>query len=115
MSKRVFHETKKFTKVLNDLIASRKASEKDFKELKDKLLENPDWGDLIPKTGGIRKTRLKSLNKGKRGGFRICYYDDPLKEELLFISIYPKNEKEDLTNDEIKMYKQLTTIIKSMR
>ena len=113
MNRRVFHQLKKFSKALDKLIATRKASEDDFKELKKNLIENPDWGDLISKTGGIRKTRLKSLTKGKRGGFRVCYYDDPLKEELYFISIYPKNEKEDLTSEEIKALKQLTTIIKS--
>ena len=115
MSKRIFHETKKFTKVLGELIAAMKASKKDFDDLKKRLIENPNWGPVIPKSGGVRKTRLKGLTKGKRGGFRICYYDDPLKEEVLFISIYPKNEKEDLSNDDIKMFKQLTSVIKSMR
>jgi hypothetical protein len=113
MNKRLFKQTIKFSKIIDKLFAERKASEEDFKELKNKLLENPDWGDLIPKTGGVRKTRLKSLTKGTRGGFRVCYYDDPFKEELFFIIIYPKNERENLSNEEIKALKQLTMIIKS--
>lgn len=105
-------QSKDFNKVLGKLIAQHKVLEKDFEEFKGALEENPEMGDLVPGTGGIRKTRLKSATKGKRGGFRVCYYDDPLRDNLLLILLYPKNEQENLSPDEIKELKKLTTILK---
>lgn len=111
--KRHIISTPAFTRDLNDLIKKRKVSEDDVKEFKKKLTENPEQGDPVSGTGGIRKTRLKSSSKGKRGGFRVCYYDDPKREELLLILIYAKNEQENLTQEEKKALKAFTTIIKS--
>lgn len=52
------------------MIAKKKLVEDDFEDFKKKLIENPKQGDVIPGKGGVRKTRLKAANKGKRGGFR---------------------------------------------
>jgi hypothetical protein len=79
--------------------------EKDFDSLKKTLVTNPEQGDLIPGTGGVRKIRVKSSSKGKRGGFRVCYFDDPEREELFLMLIYSKNEREDITPDEKKFLK----------
>jgi hypothetical protein len=37
---------------------------------------NPDTGDVIPGTGGLRKLRFadERRGKGKRGGLRVIYY-----------------------------------------
>lgn len=35
---------------------------------------NPDVGDVIPETGGVRKLRWSARGKGKRGGVRVIYY-----------------------------------------
>lgn len=105
--------SKDFNKVLDKLFAKNKVLEKDFKEFKEILAKNPEIGDLVPGTGGIRKTRLKSATKGKRGGFRVCYFDDPLRDSLLLILLYPKNDQENLSSDEIKELKKLTSILKS--
>ncbi len=70
-------------------------------------MENPEEGDPIQGTGGLRKTRLKSSSKGKSGGFRVCYCDIPEKETLFLILIYAKNEKEDLDSKEKKILKAL--------
>jgi mRNA-degrading endonuclease RelE of RelBE toxin-antitoxin system len=111
--KRHITPTPAFTRELHDLLKKRKVSENDVEEFKKKLVENPDQGDPISGTGGVRKTRLKSISKGKRGGFRVCYYDDCEREELFLILIYAKNEKEDLTQEEKKALKEFTKIIKS--
>jgi len=76
------------------------------------LAENPDQGDIIVGSGGIRKTRLKSASKGKSGGFRVCYLhiDDRLIIFLLFI--FSKNEQENLSQVEKKELKLLAEAIK---
>lgn len=95
--KRKITPLRAFEKNINKLIEQHKLHVNDFEEFKKDLAKHPDSGDLIAGTGGVRKTRLKSASKGKRGGFRICYLDEPLHEEIFLILIYPKNVQEDLT------------------
>jgi len=67
---------------------------------------------VIPGTGGIRKARLKSASKGKRGGFRVCYLNIEEKLILFLLFVYPKNEQENLSSQEKIELKQLVEIIK---
>ena len=47
-----------------------------FKRLQVELMDNPEAGDVIKGTGGLRKLRFadEKRGKGKRGGLRIIYY-----------------------------------------
>jgi hypothetical protein len=110
--KRRITPTKKFSKIINLLVAQQKLLQEDYETFKRNLVKNPEIGDLISGTGGIRKIRLKSATKGKRGGFRVCYFDDKRNEELFLILIYPKNEQENLTAEEKKMLRALVKTIK---
>lgn len=76
------------------------------------MLKNPEQGDVIPGLGGLRKTRIKSTTKGKRGGFRLDYLDFPEQEVLCYVVIYPKNVKEDLHSEEKKVVLRLVREIK---
>ncbi len=92
---------------------NHKLKSEDFEAFKRKIAEHPEIGDLIQGTGGVRKIRLKSASKGTRGGFRVCYYfHDAVIGEIFLITIYPKNEKADITAAEKKDLKQLVDIIK---
>ncbi|HSX12094.1 MAG TPA: type II toxin-antitoxin system RelE/ParE family toxin [Rhabdochlamydiaceae bacterium] len=95
------------------LIDTAKISIKDYEEFEKYLLENIEQGDVVQGTGGIRKTRLKSSSKGKRGGFRVCYIDIPEKEILFLLVMYGKNEKEDLSQKEKKILKSLVEVLKN--
>lgn len=110
--KRDIVQTRNFAKTVDDLINRRKLLPEDFEAFKKRLVQNPDTGDLIPGTGGVRKTRLKSAAKGKSGGFRVCYFDDPHREELFMMRIYPKNVQEDLSSTEKKALKEFAEMIK---
>jgi mRNA-degrading endonuclease RelE of RelBE toxin-antitoxin system len=35
---------------------------------------NPEAGDIIPESGGVRKLRWAAKGKGRNGGVRIIYY-----------------------------------------
>jgi hypothetical protein len=35
---------------------------------------NPESGDVIPESGGVRKVRWGARGTGKRGGIRVVYY-----------------------------------------
>lgn len=97
-------ETPLFIKQAADLF-----SEDERKELIDFLAANPQIGDEIPGTGGVRKMRFAAKGKGKRGGARVIYYmysDDALLA-------YGKNEKVDLKPDEAKAVAAFAKAIKA--
>jgi hypothetical protein len=113
LMKREIVQTSPFTKRINELIKTHRLKGEDFETFKRVIAENPDMGDIIQGTGGVRKTRLKSASKGKSGGFRVCYYfHDMGTGRIYLITIYPKNEKEDLEPNEKKELKELVELIK---
>jgi hypothetical protein len=38
------------------------------------IANNPEAGDIIPDTGGVRKVRWRRQGMGKRGGVRVIYF-----------------------------------------
>ncbi len=105
-------QLKKFAKDLDALIKKKALIDEDFGAFKKMLAENPESGDLISGTGGIRKIRLKSATKGKSGGFRICYFHSPKDNELFLICIYGKNKQENISAAEKKELRALAAIFK---
>lgn len=61
---------------------------------------NPDAGDLIPETGGIRKLRWALPGGGKRGGARVIYFFHNETLPLFLLALYGKNEKANLSKAE---------------
>jgi hypothetical protein len=108
----MFVYTSIFAKIYDSMVAERKLYPEDFEELEQSLLENIEIGDVIPGMGGLRKVRLKSATKGKRGGFRIDYLDFPKAGITYFVVLYPKNIKDDLTASEKKIILTMINIIK---
>jgi Protein of unknown function (DUF1044). len=105
-------QTTDFGDEINSLIAKKKLRKEDFEDFKKDLAENPEMGSVISGTGGIRKTRLKSASKGKRGGFRVCYLNIKEKIIVFLLFIYAKNEKENLTEAEKAELKLIAEAIK---
>jgi len=110
--KRHIIQTTDFESAVADLIAKRKLKKEDFEDFKKNLVENPDQGDIIVGSGGIRKTRLKSATKGKSGGFRVCYLHIDDRLIIFLIYIFSKNEQENLSQAEKKELKLLAEAIK---
>ena len=101
-----------FAKIYDGLVADGLLLAEDFEDLEQTILKNPQTGDVIPQMSGLRKIRLKSATKGKRGGFRIDYLDFPEAGITYFVVVYPKNVKGDLTPDEKKIVLRMIKIIK---
>lgn len=110
--KRTFIQLSPFSRHLDDLINQGKVLKEDFEEFECVLLNNPQFGDVIPGLSGIRKARLKGANIGKRGGFRVDYLDIPEYNKVYFLVLYAKNIKEDLTEEEKKI---LRTLVKQLK
>ncbi len=70
------------------------------------LAVNPQSGQVIPGSGGLRKMRWAAKGQGKRGGLRVIYFWWISDDKILFLDIYAKSEKEDLAAAEIKKLKE---------
>ena len=98
----LFIESRIFTRILHDYL-----SDDDYRELQAYLAENPDAGDIIQGTGGIRKVRWAGSGRGKRGGTRIIYYWQVKDSEVYLLNLYSKGEISDLSAEEKKALKRM--------
>lgn len=84
----------------------------DLINLQNILLEDPQAGDVIKGTGGLRKIRISCNSHGKRGGARVLYVDIEVKDQIYFLNVYSKDEKDDITEVEKKAFKALIQVLK---
>lgn len=80
--------------------ADRIFTDEEREELVDFIAANPDYGKVIPGTGGVRKIRWRARGSGKRGGARVIYYFRDLNMPVFLLAVYAKGEKLDLTAKE---------------
>ena len=73
---------------------------------------NPEAGQLVPGTGGVRKIRWATPGQGKRGGARVIYYYNQ-SMPLFALDIYAKNEKPNLSEADKRSLKRLLPILVS--
>lgn len=73
---------------------------------------NPDAGDIIPETGGVRKIRWSRAGMGKRSGVRVIYYYYDESRPLYLITLYAKNRQENLTAREKSEMRQFAETVK---
>lgn len=64
------------------------------------LAAHPLSGTVMQGTGGIRKLRWASGNKGKSGGVRVIYYYHNENIPLFLLTVFGKNEKANLSKAE---------------
>lgn len=81
----------------------RHLGEDEYARLQVHLTQRPTAGAVIPGSRGLRKLRWAAKGRGKRGGVRVIYYWHVTPEVITLLDIYPKNEKDDLTKDEIRL------------
>ena len=79
----------------------------DLQALQIELLKDPQIGSLIQGTGKLRKMRFAFPNRGKSGSSRVLYVDFVLAETIYLIFAYPKNEKDNLTDEERNNIKKM--------
>ncbi|KFX29487.1 hypothetical protein [Ralstonia solanacearum] len=84
-------------------------SDDEYSALQQELLAQPDAGDVIKGTGGLRKLRFsdKRRGKGKRGGLRVIYYHWDGSSQFWMFVVYDKDEADDLSSDERKVLARL--------
>lgn len=86
-----FIETKLFTRLVQDYL-----TDDEYRELQALLIEQPEAGDVVPRSGGVRKLRWGAPGRGKRGGYRVIYYVKPARNVIWMLTMYPKNVAENI-------------------
>ena len=100
-------ETSQFIKKAEKLMSVQEKA-----ELIDFIAANPEAGDIIPKTGGVRKLRFAREGQGKSGSFRVIYYYYNLKNPIFLFSVFGKNEKTNISDVEKNMLYKIIQKIK---
>ena len=72
---------------------------------------NPEAGEIVPETGGVRKIRCALEGMGKRGGARVIYYYHNARLPVFLLSAYAKNRKANLSKAERKAMKRLVPVL----
>jgi hypothetical protein len=89
-----FLEAPLFTQLLAEYL-----NDDDYRDLQTFLARDPEAGDIISGTGGFRKLRWRDRRrrKGKRGGLRIIYYYLISDTQIWLMTLYDKDEIDDLS------------------
>lgn len=83
------------------------ATDADVLAMEDEIAGDPGAGAVIKGSGGMRKIRFGFGRSGKSGGGRTIYYAITDDDLVYLITAYAKVDREDLTPDEIKLFKTL--------
>lgn len=75
------------------------------------LAENPEAGDIMPGCGGARKLRIRKPGKGKSGGYRVITYFGDRNAPVFLLTVFGKNEKDNLTKSERNALAKLTKLL----
>jgi hypothetical protein len=96
-----FVETKLFTELIEDYL-----SDDEYAAMQQFLLVNPQAGDVIPASGGVRKLRWGVAGRGKRGGLRVIYLLRRRNDEVWMLTLYAKNVADNIPAKVLKKIKE---------
>ncbi len=62
----------------------------EYSELQQFMMANPEAGDVVRESGGVRKLRWKRKGMGKSGGLRVIYFVRYQPNEFWMLTLYAK-------------------------
>jgi mRNA-degrading endonuclease RelE of RelBE toxin-antitoxin system len=96
-----FVETKLFTSLVHGYL-----SDDEYAALQISIAANPEAGDIVRGSGGVRKLRWSGSGRGKRGGIRVIYYLRSARGEVWMLTVYAKNEADSIPAQVLKRIKE---------
>ena len=70
------------------------------------IAANPEAGDVVPESGGLRKVRWGRAGRGKRGGVRVIYYNRLTQGEIWLLLIYGKSVQDNIPAHVLRQIKE---------
>ena len=68
----------------------------EYAELQQFMLRNPEAGDVVRGSGGVRKLRWRRKGGGKRGGLRVIYFVRYQPNEFWMMTLSAKAKHENV-------------------
>ena len=87
----IFIESSIFARVLPAYL-----DDDEYSELQQYLIQNPEAGQIVPGSRGLRKLRWVRPGIGKRGGLRIIYFVRYRPNEFWMLTLYAKAKRENI-------------------
>mgnify|MGYP003601089199 FL=1 len=98
-------ETPLYIKMVDSLLTKEEQG-----ELHTMISQNPDIGDVVSKSGGVRTVRFARQGGGKSGGVRGIYYTRLANGKLFMLLGYAKATPENIPAHILKdLVKELDT------
>ncbi len=89
--------------------AATRMSEQERQDFITFIASAPENGALMRGTGGVRKSRWGAGSRGKNGGVRVIYYYYNASLPIFLLTVFAKNERDNLSQAERNLLKQLTS------
>ena len=86
---------------------ARLLPQEDRTEMENAIAADPERHPVVPGTKGVRKARWSRPGMGKSGGIRLIYYYWMDPNAVVLITVYAKNEKENLTDADKKEIRKI--------
>ncbi len=96
-----FIESPVFSSLLPDYL-----TDEEYAGLQEHLCDNPEAGDLVRGSGGVRKVRWARAGSGKSGGVRVCYYTRTRAGQMLMLVIYAKSARDSIPGHVLKALRE---------
>jgi hypothetical protein len=100
-------ETKHFAKLFDKIVGKAMRS-----KLHEFLANDPQSGVIIRGSKGIRKLRWAKEGSGKSGGVRLIYYFYREDLVLYLLTLFAKNDQDNLSSKEINELAKVAEMIK---
>ena len=67
---------------------------------------NPEAGNVVPGSGGVRKARWGNVDRGKSGGVRVIYFNRLANGEIWLLLVYGKSARENIPAHVLRQIKE---------
>jgi hypothetical protein len=106
-----FVESKVFSEQVRELSVEVLAN------IQSDLVQNPERGDIVKGTHGVRKARLAdpSSSRGKSGGYRYLYLYLEHAGRIHLLYLFSKGDQSDLSPDQTRIIGELSQQIRRKR
>jgi hypothetical protein len=69
------------------------------------IAQNPEAGDVVRNSGGVRKVRWTRAGSGKSGGVRVIYFTRLTNGQVWLLFLYAKSALDSIAGHKLKEMK----------